>query len=370
MPRGSTVKRIHGQGYLASEKIASNLTRGWCLIAQRMVSEACSKTSLGWKRSLKATTYLTLAIGVTALGLLGDGRRQPADPAPDNGELRFMSWAEANTAEWDQKLHISAIRMGCSAKPADCLRAAATLIQSHPGRRVFLSVTLKSGESESYAQEYSRLSQRYPFLEEVGVDDFVQYYARLFSVGAGNPVSTLAAMVDGLKSENNALRFGITLYENELDSQYLNEPKMSAALRNKVDYVHLFLIYRANAGNYESYVSRAKRIFPNAKVIGGVYAYDRISYVPCKPRDSRPCTPAEEFDLFKQSLEIQIRLLKSGQLDWLEFFPGAFGNEANWNAWDRPRICPDRKQECITNTQKMRGFIGDVFSEELGPALP
>jgi hypothetical protein len=245
------------------------------------------------------------------------------------------------------------------------MKAATTVMQSHPNGKLFLSMVLNSEDPEKYAQEYSTLSQQSPFLEEVGVDDFVGEYARMFRSASGNPVATLGNVINNVKSQNKTLHFGITLYDNEIDSPYVKEPKMTAAIRNGVDYVHLFLIYRENAKNYESYVHKAKKIFPNAKIIGGVYAYDRISYVPCAQSGSRPCTAAEELDLFKRVLEIQLRLLKNGELDWMEFFPGAFGNEATWNAWDRPRICPGRKQECINNTLKLREAVADAFSREV-----
>jgi len=315
------------------------------------------------RRLLKAMTSLLIAaIVVFPLTQHLTDARPPAKPRPADSGLKFITWADPNTPEWDQKLHITGIRMGCSAQPVNCLKAASNLLQSHPNARIFLSGVLQPGELDEYAQEYSRLSLQNGFLEEVGVDDFVGQYARLFRNGAGDPVATLGKVINGLKSRNKNLHFGITLYENELDSPFVQDPKMPATLRNGVDYVHLFLIYRENARNYESYVRRAKKSFPNARIIGGVYAYDRISYVPCAQSGSRPCTADQELSLFKQALDIQLRLLKSGELDWLEFFPGAYGNEATWNGWDRPRICPGRKQECITNTLKLRETVADAMS--------
>jgi hypothetical protein len=318
------------------------------------------------RRLLKAVTSLLVpAIVIFFLTQLLTDARPPAEPRPANSGLKFITWADPNTPDWDQKLHISGIRMGCSAQPVNCLKAASDLLQSHPNARIFLSGVLKPGELDDYAQEYSKLSQESPFLEEVGVDDFVGQYARLFRSGVGDPVATLGKVINGLKSQNKNMHFGITLYENELDSPFVQDPKMPTNLRNGVDYVHLFLIYRENAKNYESYVRKVKKIFPNAKIIGGVYAYDRISYVPCAQSGSHPCTAAEELNLFKQALDIQLRLLKSGELDWLEFFPGAYGNEASWNGWDRPRICPGRKQECITNTLNLREAVADALAKEV-----
>jgi len=320
--------------------------------------------SLWCKERRIASSFSVVALIVGLLFTM-TSRWQTAKARPADARLKFISWADPNTADWDRQLHIGGIRMGCSAEPANCLKSAATIMQSHPNGRLFLSVVFKAGELESHAREYSKISQQNPFLEEVGIDDFVGQYAKLFTSGTGDPVSTLSGVINGLKSENKGLHFGITLYENELDSPYLKEPKMTTAQRNGVNYVHLFLIYRSNAGNYESYVRKAKNIFPNAKIIGGVYAYDRISYIPCAPASSQPCTPTQELSLFKQALETQLRLLKNEELDWMEFFPGAFGNEANWNGWDRPRVCPGRKSDCIANTQRMRQEVANVFSKEV-----
>lgn len=280
-------------------------------------------------------------------------------------QIKILSWADENTPEWDRRLNISGLRMGCSAEPANCLKAAASKVEHHPETKVFLSIVLNLEVAVSYARQYSKLSQQYPFLTEVDVDDFVGEYAELYSKSASDPLSMLDSMIGALKSQDRGLHFGITLYENELESSFLKEPKMTAAIRSKVDTAHLFLIYRANAPNYANYVRQSKKIFPNAKVIAGVYAYDRISYVPCSPNVSRACSTEEEIGLFKQALDTQVRLAKSGDVEWLEFFPGAFGKEDDWNAWDRPRICPGRKQECITNTKQMRQLVSAAFSKKL-----
>ena len=258
-------------------------------------------------------------------------------------------------------------QIGCTSEPASCLKFAASRVAQRPGQKVFLSVSFKPDVAVRYAQEYSKLSLQNPFLQEIDVDDFVAQYIRLFSGGVANPDSMLNSMIDAVKSQNQALHFGITLYENEIDSPYLKEPKMMASTRGKVDAVHLFLIYRENVANYEDYVRQVKKMFPNAKVIAGAYAYDRISYIACSQYAARKCSPAEEVKLFRQALDIQIRLLKSGEVDWIEFLPGAFGFEDTWKNWDSdPRVCPGRKQECISNTRQLRQQVSDAFSKGFG----
>lgn len=310
--------------------------------------------------------YTTGSLALFFFALIWGTFGRTATWAQAGRQLKIMSWAEANTPDWDKRLHVSGIRLGCTAEPASCLKLAASLVEHRPGQKVFLSASFKPEVAVKYAQEYSKLSLQYPFLQEVGIDDFVGQYAHLFSSGAADPVSMLSSMVDAVKSQNRALQFGITLYENELESPYLKEPKMTAGTRSKVDNVHLFLIYRANAPNYANYVRQSKKVFPKAKVIAGVYAYDRISYIPCSPSASRQCSQAEELRLFGQALDTQIRLLKSGEVEWLEFLPGAFGKEDEWKGWDDdPRVCPGRKQECISNTKQMRQAVAAAFSKEL-----
>jgi hypothetical protein len=314
-------------------------------------------------KSLYSAGLFTLSFFALLFGAL----KAAATRTPAASQLKVMTWANPNTPDWDQRLHVSGTRYGCTAEPANCLKGAAPFAENRPGQKVFLSVAFKPDIAVKYAQEYSNLSPQYPFLQEIGIDDFVGQYARLFSSGGADPVSMLSSMIDAAKSQNRALQFGITLYENELESPYLKEPKMTAGIRNKVDNVHLFLIYRANAPNYANYVRQAKKVFPNAKVIAGVYAYDRISYIPCSPSASRHCSQAEELSLFRQALDVQIRLLVSGEVEWLEFLPGAFGKEDEWKNWDTdPRVCPGRKQECISNTKQMRQAVSAAFSQQLG----
>jgi hypothetical protein len=280
---------------------------------------------------------------------------------------KIMTWADANTPDWDNRLHVSGIMIGCSSEPASCLKFAASRVAQRPGQKVFLSTDFKPEVAVKYAQEYSKLSLQNPFLQEIKIDDFVAQYTHLFSSGVADPNSMLNSMIDAVKSQNRALHFGITLYENEIDSPYLKEPKMTASTRSKVDSVHFFLVYRANVENYESYVRQVKKLFPNAKVIAGAYAYDRISYIACSQYSSRKCSPAEEIKLFRQTLDTQVRLLKSGEVEWIEFFPGAFGMEDEWKGWDRdPRTCPGRKQECINNTKRLRQESSDAFTKGLG----
>ncbi|MGH9747824.1 MAG: hypothetical protein ACRD59_17145 [Candidatus Acidiferrales bacterium] len=220
-------------------------------------------------------------------------------------------------------------------------------------------------DSVAYGSEYAKLSQSNRSVAEIGIDDFAGQYAKLWKSGASDPAALLNSMIDGVKSGESKLKFGATIYEDELALAELGDSKLPAAVRMKFDFVHLYLHYRADGPRTPEYVERAKKLFPNAKMILGVYAYDRVSYISCAKGDSRPCSTQEEMDLFGQALDADIALLKSGAASGLEFYPGSFGREEAWSGWDKPQICPGHKQECVANTKEMRALVAERFRKGL-----
>ena len=62
----------------------------------------------------------------------------------------------------------------------------------------------------------------------------------------------------------------------------------------------LFPHYRKERKSVTDYIAEAKRAFPNAKVILGIYAYDRREYLPCSADIHVPCSNEEEIDLFER----------------------------------------------------------------------
>lgn len=235
------------------------------------------------------------------------------------------------------------------------------------GRKVFLSILLKP-ETVAYGEQYSQLSRKDASLEEIGLDDFVSQYSKLYQTEGQNAIGALNAFITGVKLVNPDLRFGITLYEDDLtrSRDYLSDPKLPAAIREKVDYVHFYVHFRADSPKYADYLNQAKAIFPNARMIAGVYPYDRISYVPCALR-SDPCTPQEEMDYFNTQLDAAINLLKSGSVSWIEFYPGNFGREDEWSGWSSSRICaPERRQACIDTTKQMHEIVLNKMRQLFG----
>lgn len=268
----------------------------------------------------------------------------------------IISWGD-NTAEWNQKLHVSAMREGCSGSPSTCINE----VKPKHGDKLFLSILLTTAIPGQYGTQYGVLSRHDPSLVEVGPDDFVDQCEKVFAGGSTDPASGLTSLIEGLKNGNSQLGFGLTLYEDDLQSPYVSDPKFPAAERAKVDYVHFFLHYRADNPQIPQYVQQVKTIFPNARVILGVYAYDRISYLPCAKGSSQPCTPQQEVSYLRQGLDLDLGLVKDGTAAGLEFWPGSFGKEADWKGWDEPRICPGRKNECVQNTQQMRQVVAEEF---------
>lgn len=230
---------------------------------------------------------------------------------------------------------------------------------------VYLSVPLTTRSPEQFA-ELRDLAPEYPEVREVGIDDFVAAYERL-----GRDISdhseVLERAIGQLKADASKLQFGITVYEHELDQGRLDDDEISPRVRAMVDNVHLYLLYRRAASRFGKYVKDVKRLFPNARVIAGSYAYDRIDYLPCKSRSTKPCSTREEVELFSNVLDEQIALLKNGDVYAIEFYPAYFGKEAEWHGWQRERICkPGSRERCIDTTLQMRRVVQQEIAELRG----
>jgi len=288
-----------------------------------------------------------------------------AHQAPPAAKLRIMTWGTNNTPEWKNILHLSGFREGCSDSPQSCMRSLAAF--SHdPNIRIFLAIRLDPKTAASYGQQYSALSLQNPSLEEISLDDFAGQYQKLFHQRVADPAAVVNSLIDGLKSRNHNLHFGITLYEDELTSDYLSDSKFPKSLRARVDNIHLFLHYASDAPNYRTYVNAMKSYFPNAGVIAGVYAYDRITYLPCGPSSSQLCTPQQEKDYFTQSLDTAVQLLQQEEVSWIEFYPGEFGREAQWGGWHEPRACTQKIEDCVNLTLQLRQIVADRFKKLFG----
>ena len=280
---------------------------------------------------------------------------------------RIYTWI-GNTHAWDQRLHVSGYRLGCDrGAPQICLSDAAHAVSEEGLTTIFLSLPEDANQTPRDAQLVSSMSLSRPYLVEVGFDDFVDRYEKLFTQPGVNPSSWLQNVYLKVKAANQNLGFGVTLYEDEIDSPYLRPPRLPASLARDVGYVHLYLHYRTDAEKLPEYVDLTKSLFPNARVIVGLYAYDRINYIPCSQASRRPCNESEELHFYEQAADIAAHLLRQGVISGVEFYPGFFGREDEWPGWKNRDYCaPARIEECIRNTRLMRDKTVSIFSSTLG----
>lgn len=281
-------------------------------------------------------------------------------PTAQGQSKLIITWG-GNTPEWNHKLHVNAMRIGCSDKPPSCMQAVQKIAGGQHVDKIFLALLLKPSIANE-GREYSALSKSAPALYSVGFDDFVNQMEKLHESDQ-QVASMLTGFVDGLKSENPKLHFGVTVYENELTDPLLTSAAM-ATVRNRTDFVHLFVHYRMNGPNFSSYVSKAKAAFPNAQIIAGSYPVDRIDYLPCERNSRTPCTGSQEISLFKKTVDIQLQLLQQGAMAGIEFYPGDFGEVSKAGMWRDPRSCrPGRLPECIATSQQMEKYVGEKFGQ-------
>jgi hypothetical protein len=270
----------------------------------------------------------------------------------DAEEREVATWA-GNTPAWDDRLGVSVIRQACELEPFACLLRLKDGVESRRVQRWILVVKGGPDKIERDSAEYSKLSEVEHRLIEIDIDDFVSTIKSWHFSTNGEAHKTLARIINNLKHANRSLRFGITLYEDDLDSVVLTSTPLE--IRAEVNRIALYLHYRGNAGNFAHYVAEYQLLFPNAAIWAGSYAYDRIDYLPCRESGTQRCTAAEEVALYTESLSNQLDLLHHGKVAGIEFYPGYFGREKQWNGWSQSRICrPSRISECIEMTLKLR----------------
>jgi hypothetical protein len=264
----------------------------------------------------------------------------------------IISWA-GNTPEWNRELGVDELRFGCSSPPAACLQNLDRVLRAEKAGQATIAMTPDGEKVAPYALEFSERSLDEPRLRAIGIDDALSAFGQWWKAGR-NPGTLLSEVIANTKARNPRLQFGITLYEDQLQSPLLHDPLLSASARAAVDRVHFYVHYRQDGPQLQSYVRQVKQLFPGAAVMAGVYPYDRISYLPCSTEKKIHCTPSEEKQLFEQTLKVQLAMLDAGEVAAIEFYPGSFGAEASWKGWQSARICePSRLQTCIDTTVEM-----------------
>lgn len=266
----------------------------------------------------------------------------------------IVTWSP-NTLEWNERLGVEEVRLGCSSEPAACLESLRRIAREQHTDRLTLAITADPLVVAEYASRYSEASLAEPRLVGIGIDDFFSAYLEWAGEPDVDELKLFERVVANAKSHNPELEFGLTLYEDELDSELLSAAAIPLSLRQQIDRVSLFLHFAANGPGYRDYVDAVRLMFPNAHIHGGVYAYDRIDYLPCAERKKRKCSRRKQRTLFKETIEQQVAMLETGELDGLEFYPGHFGSEATWKGWANPDICrASRREDCVANTRELR----------------
>lgn len=285
---------------------------------------------------------------VTVSGLLTGQFGVPSGAA----EPEIVTWT-GNTTEWNQRLGVTLMRLACNLEPGACLQRLRDAAKAQEVTRWAIAISGDAAKVAKDALEYSERSLAEEWLVDIDIDDFVGAMKSWHLGTVGDANQTLATVIRNVKRNNPRLRFGITLYEDELDSQIL--AAILPETRARVDRVSLYLHYRSNANLYRRYVAEVQQLFPRAAIWAGSYAYDRIGYLPCAESDTRSCTVDEEIKLYRDALMIQLDLMREGVVAGIEFYPGHFGLEEQWSGWRKSRICrSERIRECIDTTRHMR----------------
>lgn len=282
-----------------------------------------------------------------------------------------MSWGE-NVSPWSQQLGLTGLREGCSIIPTSCEPYLDNLAKQEGVSKYFASMPFSVANSVAWAKLYSTLSLSHPMMVGIGFDDFVNKIENYQIDGTlPNPAAFVTNVIAATKSANPKLAFGVTIYEDSLSHKALTNAVLPLAVRAKIEYVHLYVHYRASAPNYATAVAQAKAIFPSAKIIAGAYPYDRIDYLPCVYKGTAKCTLAQEQSYFKQLLQIQASLLKQGTIYGLELFFGYFGDPEDWPGWKtQARVCDSaRVLSCYANSKTLQTISQQVLHATFPPAV-
>jgi hypothetical protein len=261
----------------------------------------------------------------------------------------IVTWGP-NTDEWNRKLRITHIELGCSVEPKVCvpLLTSTADLQQIPEWTLAMSVDPTNVAAWSLAYSQASLTERR--MVSISFDDFFLNYTRWLDREDVDAPELLRTVLANTKAANPTLLFGITLYEDELGAPAL--ATIPAEMRARIDRVTLYVRNRPDELHFESYLLLARSLFPNAEFWAGSYAYDRIDYWTCW--SGRPCTANEQRSIFSSSIETQAQMLRDGRVSGIEFYPGSFGQEDTWHAWNLPHICkPERRGACIENTKEM-----------------
>lgn len=160
---------------------------------------------------------------------------------------------------------------------------------------------------------------------EISIDDFVNWFFNQGEDGADR----LGQIIDAVKARR--LLFGVTIYSAELgvDPRW---PYPAASvpedLREKVDRIHFYPLFRDDFSNYWSDYAKVQAMFPNAKIIMGLYAYDRRAHE-AEMGDMRADSSLQhEIESYQMFLDASCRAVLDKGAEAIEVFPGNWGFES------------------------------------------
>jgi hypothetical protein len=275
----------------------------------------------------------------------------------------IATWG-VNLSSWNQALHLTALREGCSVYPSECEPYLDNIANDAGATTYYVSFPLSLSNSASWAKEWSTVSLSHKMVIEIDLDDFIGQLEDLQVANElSNPAAFVSSVIAATKSVNPNLGFGATIYEDQLTHTMLTTT-LTASIRAQFQYVHLYVHYRENAPNFASYVATAKSLFPKAQIIAGAYPYDRIDYLPCAFKGTVKCTAAQEQSLFQELLQIQSNMVQAGTVHGLEFYFGYFGDPQDWSEWTtQSNAClPARLSQCYANTSVLQNIAKEVIA--------
>lgn len=286
-----------------------------------------------------------------------------ATPVSASSCWKIMTFGSGNTTEWEQSVRLDTVRANCSGDPSACLE---NILNPTTGylikyKKIFLGIIRDPSLTADYALQYSNLSLSYPKIYEIDIDDFYTFWKDIIKLDN----EELKKIIDNAKKINSKLKFGITVYDDNLP--LLNS--ITAANRGKINYVHLYPHHRQT--NIEADVATAKSLFPNAKIIAGSYALDFKSPCTNAVDDNVACSGSTELNYYKDSLERQVVLMKKCQVEAIEFFPALFGHEEKMDRYHY--ACLNKGftiDECIANTKKIRAAAQIILNNYIPSLTP
>ena len=202
-----------------------------------------------------------------------------------------------NAPQWNKDLGATATRGSCNSSPEDCMKTVTALLNGQHTESFYLNLPTDADKAPNYAAYYSKASLAEPRLVELDLDDFADHFAGWCRSPKFHCDRVLKEIIDNTKSSNPNLKFGVTIYEDDIPS-LLGTPEFTPALRKRIETVHLYIHNRADGPKFEKYLNQLEGKFPNAKIVAGNYPYDRLDYERC-----HGCSAADARELEKQTLK-------------------------------------------------------------------